>query len=186
MKKLMFLLLLLPMTAFTQVQYIMTDTSVMTRPNTNVTPYSAQDIVRPATGSAFFSVNVCGLPGLRTYLDLVKLSVDTAYTSSTNPIFDLIPFIDTTGVGAQLAADNAPYQWYYGNDAKRLPPITIALMTYGTTASGATTASGSQYSINLPFITPSTGKLFFLLIEQSATTPKLGGIYKLTVTTSYY
>lgn len=185
MKKVLFALLVTSGLAFAQapqVEYMRVDTAVITRLQASTT-YSAGDIVRDSLGSAFFAVTISNWAGQGAWINYISLCADTANVTGAN--FTLIPYVDTTGVGKYIGADNAQFQQNYAFGTKRLPPISFSLKMYGTTGGGATSAWDSQTNLNIPFIVPTGKKLFFLLICDGAYLGKQYGKFRVTVATSY-
>lgn len=156
------------------------DSVRFTRP-ANVTAYSDSDVVRSgtSTGGSFLGFTLARRNGAFGYITQVTIATDTA--STTNAIFDVLFFSDSTGMGATLPADNAGYRSSFENSKYYLGTATVALGMYGSNATGATGSWGTASNLLIPYqCAASSKKIYGLVVARAPYPPKYSGIFRLT------
>ena len=185
MKKL-FLFIALLSTAYGQVVHlsnygeVFTDSVQFTRPATNATQYTAGDIVRDnATDRKFLPITVGRQTnGSSGYIISASLVTDTANVATGT--FSLLLFRDTTGMGANLPADNAAYTFNIAaHDKHFVGLINFTLSAYGLLHSRA---FASDLRVPFDLRSTSTKKLWGVLIATGAYTPANGGKFIIRLT----
>jgi hypothetical protein len=190
MKKLIFLILVLAAlttTATSQNQYpsFVIDTVRFVRGADSVVYTSGDMIADSGSHTKYLTFNNVGRTNnSRGKITFVTVQDDSANATNKSVKVRFFDVSDTTGLWAQLPADNAVFQSKFQLGAgyyRWYDDVTVTQTVFGTTAGGATASEGTtKPTIPIPFELLS-GKLRAVVIANGAFEPSWNAHYRIII-----